>query len=131
MAMSKLVCLMSKNSDYESGYEISYIISEDDEYVKFWMSDRFELENSLEYHKLKPYEEGDIAMTCGNRIMLGLQILFKYNINLELHSEHDELWAGGKGMTQREMCAIMSKEDIKQMDELGWSEDEESWHHWT
>lgn len=129
--MSDLVCLLVKDSDYEEGYEICYIMPKDDEYVEFWMSDRFKYENNPEYHKLKPYEEGDVAMTCGNKIMLGLQILFKYNINLELHSEHDELWAGGKDMTQREMCAIMSEEDVKRMIYLGWSEDEESWGHYT
>lgn len=131
MAMTELVCLLVKDSDYEEGYGICYIMPKDDEYVEFWMSDRFKYENNPEYHKLRPYKEGDIAMTCGNKIMLGLQILFKYNINLELHSEHDELWAGGKGMTQEEMCVIMSEEDVKRMEELGWSESEESWHHWT
>lgn len=129
--MTELVCLLIKGSDYEGGYKIAFIMPKDDDYVSFWMGERFQFESNPDYHKLKPYEEGDIAMTSGNKIMLGLQILFKYNINLELHSEHDELWAGGKDMTQEEMCAIMSEEDIKQMEQLGWTEDEESWNHWT
>jgi len=124
--MTDLVCLMT-TTGYEGGYEISYVLPADDKYVEFWMSDRW----SEGIHKLKPYEEGDVAMTTGNKILLGLQILFKYDINLELHAEHDELWAGAKDMTHEGMCAIMSKEDIKEMNRFGWSEDEESWHHFT
>lgn len=125
--MTDLVCLMSSDSDAEGRYRISYILPEDDKYVEFWMSDRW-VEG---YHKLKPYEDGDVAMTTGNRIMFGLQILFKYDRNLQFNPGHDEVWAGAKGMTYEEMCAIMSEEDIKKMDRLGWSEDEESWHYFT
>lgn len=125
--MSDLVCLLSLNSDCEGGYEIAFILPKDDDYVKFWMGERF----TEGYHKIKPYEDGDVSTTTGNKILFGLQVLYKYSINLELHSEHDQLWAGGKDMTQEEMCVIMSEVDIGRMEKLGWFKDEESWSHWT
>lgn len=130
--MTELVCLLSKSSDYEDGYEISYILPEDDEYVKFWIGERFESMMDGTYHKIRPYKEGDIAMTTGNKIMLGLQIIFKYDRNLEFNEAHDEVFAGGKSTTYEQMVKVMSGEDLKEMERLGWTESEyEGWHHWT
>jgi hypothetical protein len=128
----KLICLLRKDIMKDGdNYTIHYILPKDDDFVKFWMSDKFKGKHRPGYVKTKPYEDGDVSMTSGNKILFGLQILYKYNINLELHSEHDQLWAGGKDMSQEEMCKLMSEEDIKRMDELDWFDDEDSWSHWT
>jgi len=122
--MVNLVCLLSK---YNDEFKINYILSEDDSYLEHWaaLTERY----GEEHYTTRPYKEGDVASINGNNIMFGLQILYKYSLNLEFNAEHDQIWAGGKGFTCEEMKAIMSEEDVKKMEQLGWFEDEESWSY--
>ncbi len=120
--INKLVCLMHRYYDKDC---ISYILLEDDEYIDHWK--KLESSFGTEMYWIRPFRDGDVSISNGNQILFGLQILYKYNVNLELHSEHDQLWAGGKDSTCEEMKEIMSEEDIKRMEELGWFENEDSW----
>ena len=58
-----------------------------------------------------------------NKVLAGLQIIATYDEDFELCAEHDEVFAG--------VGIEMSEEDQKKMEDLDWSWDEESWHHFT
>lgn len=62
-----------------------------------------------------------------NRILKGLTILAKYVKDGSISAEHDEIWAGGEGQEN------MTEEDKKEMDDAGWTFDEnfDSWHHFV
>jgi len=59
------------------------------------------------------------------RVLRGLQILAKYDDNLDLSFEHDQMWAGSFDKT----VASMTRDDCVELARCGWFESYESWSH--
>ena len=58
-----------------------------------------------------------------DKIKKGLDIIEKYEPDADFAAQHDQIWCGEYSP------ALMTKEDKKYMEELGWFEDEDSWSH--
>lgn len=58
-------------------------------------------------------------------VLRGLQILAKYNDNLQLAFEHDQIWAENFDTSIKKM----TKEDIIELAVYGWFESFNSWSH--
>lgn len=61
----------------------------------------------------------------GDAIVRGLNILNKYDPQLEQDTHNCQIFAGDF----ESIVEKMSEKDIERMAELGWYEDEESWSH--
>ncbi len=59
-------------------------------------------------------------------ILLGLQILAKYDEELDCSFEHDQMWVSDFEATVKRM----SKDEVIGMARLGWFEADDRWSHW-
>ena len=59
------------------------------------------------------------------RVLRGLQILAKYDDNLDCSFEHDQMWVADFDAT----VARMTREEVVEMAACGWFEDFDSWSH--
>lgn len=69
-------------------------------------------------------------MATINDVMEGMKIIFRYASDGEIsghnfHAEHDQIWCGSYTGDK------MSQSDLKEMEQLGWFEDEEAWSKFT
>jgi hypothetical protein len=62
-----------------------------------------------------------------HRIVEGLMILVKYEPDSDLSIHNDSIYFADYKATME----VMSEEDKLKLEELGWSEDEESWFAFT
>lgn len=60
-----------------------------------------------------------------NQILVGLNILTKYDPELQQDTHNKQIYAGNF----ESLVEKMADKDIARMAELGWFEDEESWSH--
>ena len=60
-----------------------------------------------------------------NRILEGLKIIEKYEPDFDTCAEHDTIYAGSYNPGK------MTKEEMAEMEKLGWFESEDSWQHFT
>jgi len=71
-------------------------------------------------------EKTDRSFSERHQIMKGLQILAKYENDVDCYFEHDRIYASNF----EETVSKMSEDDVLQMAKLGWFHDEEN-EYWT
>ena len=76
---------------------------------------------------LKIIEETEADYSQKQRVLRGLQILAKYDQNLDAHTsfEHDQIYVNDF----EEAVVQMTKEDVVELAVCGWFESEDSWSH--
>lgn len=74
---------------------------------------------------LKLIEETKVNYQQKQHIARGLNILAKYDDNMQMSFEHDQMWAADFDST----TAKMTREDVIELAACGWFEDTESWSH--
>jgi hypothetical protein len=73
----------------------------------------------------KIIEETKADYSIPQNFLKGLEILSKYDDNIDPAFDHDIIWASDFDATVENM----TKEEVIQMATYGWFEDEDSWAH--
>ena len=74
---------------------------------------------------LQIIEETERDYKQKQHILRGLQILAKYDDDLRLSFEHDQMWV----CDFNETVTLMTKEDVAELARYGWFESQDSWSH--
>lgn len=69
----------------------------------------------------------NLELSTAQKILLGIQIIMKYESSAELATGRDIIYFGNT----EEIADFVSTEDRQELANLGWFEQEESWAHYV